>query len=227
MIMRHGVKLLALCGLLLAGCSAGNNAASPGRFLQNLATSQVSARLGGKESGAPQASAITRADIAGITDPLMRLSLPKRDLGALMFLKQTRAPYQLWFTIDNVGVTTRSGMVSTARGLGYELFGVIDPVMINLLEGKGGPGAGKRVHRVMNGANEVIDIPFDCTVQDLGAETKVVLQMAHATRHLQQSCTGVGESFVNDYWQGGGIVWASRQWMGPDVGYADLERLIQ
>ncbi len=44
---------------------------------------------------------------------------------------------------------------------------------------------------------------------------------------VQQRCSGGGGEVVNDYWvdSRGGLVWKSRQWAGPQIGYIRFRRL--
>jgi len=72
-----------------------------------------------------------------------------------------------------------------------------------------------------------VRLSLSCDLQDLGMETIVIVERSHHTRHLQERCEGGGGGVVNDYWVDPNrpVVWQSRQWAGPNVGYLRLRRL--
>ena len=72
-------------------------------------------------------------------------------------------------------------------------------------------------------------LALSCELVDLGPETIEIVERRHATRHLQQRCAGGGGRVVNEYWTDprAGILWQSRQWAGPHLGYIRLRRLVK
>ena len=69
----------------------------------------------------------------------------------------------------------------------------------------------------------VIDMGEDCDGMALGGETCVSQGATIGGQPLAQG------RVVNDYWADPhrGIMWMSRQWAGPDVGYLRIRRLIE
>jgi hypothetical protein len=76
--------------------------------------------------------------------------------------------------------------------------------------------------------NRGVSLALACDRQDLGPEAVTIVEIAHPARHLRETCTSSdGGSVVNDYWVDPQrrIVWQSRQWAGPVIGYIRTRRL--
>lgn len=224
------IRLLAslLAGaLLLTGCSVGNNVATPGLALTEAIEGVARARAAARQAGPNTAITVTRADLEGISDPLIRVSIENRKIVSFLYVKQDRPPYRIWFSPDNSSVIMRGGLATGSRGIGADLYSVDAPQMAAVLEGRGKPGPARRINRAFNGVSVVVDQEFDCVIADKGAQTITILQVNHPVRYITETCTGALESFENEYWLGGGTVWLSRQWFGKDLGYIRFERLIR
>ncbi|PJE30006.1 hypothetical protein CVM52_26195, partial [Pseudooceanicola lipolyticus] len=92
----------------------------------------------------------------------------------------------------------------------------------------GPAGGGERVMFIRTGDLEERRLGLACALQDLGPATITIVEQAQATRHLQERCTTPdGGEIVNDYWTDArqGLVWQSRQWAGPHIGYLRIRRL--
>lgn len=222
-LLSRALAVLSL-PIALTACSVGNDTESFGVALQEIIIEEARTRTV-RQSEAASPAALTRAQIAAFEEPMLRAEVPSYRINSLLYLAEERPPLQIWLSGDNASLAFRSGMVIRSQNVGIDLYSVEAPRMIAVLEGREGPGPARRVHRALNGANEVVAIEFTCTISDLGSTKVTIVGLSYPTRHLREACSSPTENFVNDYWQQGRTMWKSRQWFGEQIGYVTLERL--
>jgi len=226
-IAKHLRRTLGFLGLplVLLGCSVGQDVTSPGLVLQELLIAQGKAALNRNGNPSVAVMNLSRAQLNSLGETVLRAQIPNYGLAAVLFISQDRAPYSIWRTPDNVTLQFRSGLIIGSKGVGADLVAVDDPHMIAVLEGREGPGPGKRVNSAFDGTNATVKTEFTCQITDLGPENVTVAELSYPTRHLRQTCTSPNENFVNDYWVQGRTVWKSRQWFNDQIGYVTVERI--
>jgi hypothetical protein len=223
--MRRGL-LGGLAALVLAGCSGGTQ--EPSTIL--IALDRLGQSLA--RSDAPQAERppLTRAALDVLDGAFLEATIEDRDLLAYLFVNAEReddgpGPIVVWRTDDDITLTLRGGVLVATRGLGRDI------ISAGTLQQPGrpgpAPGTGQRQIFLMTGGNQVQTLTLACEVTDLGPETIVIVERAHPTRHLRETCQGGGGAIVNDYWVDAarGLVWQSRQWAGPQTGYMRFRQL--
>lgn len=223
--MRNPLTICGLLGLLaLAGCSSGNKQASLEEDLFRTA-------VAGRRAPAPAAPNLTRADLDKITGPLLETTVERRDQTGLLYISaeaQDATPGRvlLWRSGDNATLTLRNGVLVGTHGLGGDIISARVQVSGS---GPGPSASGPHVLHIRSRDNRAVRLALACDLVDLGPETIEIVEIRHATRHLQQRCEGAGGSVVNDYWidHGAGLIWQSRQWAGPHIGYLRLRRLTR
>lgn len=221
--------LLLVC-LALAGCSGKVSPSGSTTEVMGLATIRTlsSAVLSRKAAPAPNsADTLTRAQLAGITDPLIRTRTVKTGQRSLLYVAQRNGAAETWFSPHKAGVIIKSGLIVRTINLGNDLYAVDDPAMLAVLQGRGALGQARRVQSRLDGTNAVVVESYDCVIADRGVKTITVLSQSFRTRHFTQTCNNPSQSFANDFWlDSKGVVRASRQWIGADYGYLATERLI-
>ena len=214
--------------LMLAGCSGGAGA-SP--LYAQVGTALRSATAAKKAAREPRAQ-VTRARLDTLTDPFLEVTVERRDVVAYLFSSSVRrdgspGEIQQWRSDDAATITMRNGMLIATRGLGGDIMSSTVPVA----EGVTGPASGgEKIHDIRTGDLAIVHLVLACDLTDLGPETIVIVERAHATRHLSERCIAEGGGTVeNDYWvdSRAGIVWQSRQWAGPHIGYLRFRRLTE
>lgn len=220
---------LALAGLvILAACSSSNSVEKPqGVVLANLIKQQIGKAASPKVQPVNTALILTRGQLAGITEPLIRIRSETTKDTSLLYVAQRNAGSEIWKSADNASFTMRRGVIVQTRGLGHDLYASDASGLISALQ-RGGASQGlTRINRRMEGTNQVVSDSYACDLVDLGGESLVVLGLSFATRHYRETCQGAGETYANDYWvDSRGVVRASRQRIGPEFGHVYLERLI-
>lgn len=220
------LRIAALAGaLLVAGCSTDPN--SP--------LSQITEQAARVLPGQRQATAapidvrnLTRADIAGETLPLMRVTLGGEDgSAAALALAAENRGVETWVTGNQVSVLLDGPVLFGTRGLGPDLI-TAETAPTRALLAAGRSGEVTRALRRLDGNDDLVPVTFRCTLRQQGSQTIEILQRRHVTRRAVETCIAPdGTRFENVYWIGDGVLWQSRQWVGDRIGYMTTERLIR
>jgi len=225
MIKRWHLAPVLLAVLILGACSQGNQV-TPLQLQVLQAGQQI---IASKRSVKVERPPLTRSTLDAVEGSYIEAVVERRDALAYLHVdarRQDQHPGQItvWRTDDNVTLTMRNGVLIATRGLGGDLLSAQVPVRSGTL----GPAhGGAHVMSLRSGANHQRRLSLACELIDLGPETVRIVEQSYSTRHLQQRCSGGGGEVVNDYWvdSSAGLVWKSRQWAGPQIGYIRFRRL--
>lgn len=215
-----------LCLLLVAACGA-NSSDDP--FLN--AISQIRTGLFNRAESGGTGFTATRASLqeAGITQPVLVARLPRHDISVGLLEHQTNRGVTVWRSLDGSTLSTAGGLLRNTRGFGQDLHSLeTDPLAAAL--GSGDDAEYSRLFRALDGDGALLRARLYCRLIPVGQERIDVLGRAYDTWRFQETCEADGLDtpvFQNDYWLGaGGEIWRSRQWAGAELGYAELERVI-
>lgn len=217
-----------IAGILMTGCSRGNDVAPLELQVAKVLRGVIAGKFAGKSADRPP---LTRATLNGLPGSFLEVILERSGQLAYLYVSAERRDSQpgkitVWRTEDNVSVVMRNGVLIGMQGLGGAMVSSSAMVRGN----QPGPAhSGERIQFFRNLDNKKTRVVMACDVVDLGAETIVIVERNHATRHVQERCKGSGGTVVNDYWidSRAGLVWRSRQWAGPNVGYLVIRRLTK
>ncbi|WP_165978801.1 YjbF family lipoprotein [Antarcticimicrobium luteum] len=229
----RSAALAAAALLAVSGCSRGTDAPPTQLQLLNAARTSAGAIAGKvRRTEAPARPPLTRAALEQVQVPVLEVTVERRGDWAFLFrtLERTDSSpgrIEQWSTEDsNVTISLRGGVLIATRGLGGDLLSSA----VRVSDARPGPdGGGAHRQMIRNLDYRETALALSCDLVDLGPETIEIVERRHATRHLQQRCTGGGGRVVNDYWTDprAGLVWQSRQWAGPHLGYLSLRRLVK
>jgi len=215
----------AFAGLILAGCSAGND--MPSVELQVLDAARGA--IASKTAPQTQRPKLTRAILDTLDVASIEVTLERNDQLAYLFEDAKRrdgraGKITVWRTEDQVTLAMRNGVLIATRGLDG---GIISSAVQVSGDAPGPSRGGERVQYIRALDNKEIRLSMACEVVNLGPEQIVIVERRHATRHVQERCAGGGGTVVNDYWidSRAGVVWQSRQWAGPNLGYLRIRQL--
>lgn len=228
----RAIRALAGAALVLglAACSGGKG--SQPLYPQFLAAARDSIAQNQVRKANAQRPPLTRAALNTVEGAYIEVTLERSGIFAYLSRSATRrdeTPGQVeqWRTEDNVTLSLRNGVLIATRGLGGDIISsavnVADP-------GTGPSGSGQKLHFIRTGDLAERALALACDLRDLGTETIEIVELRYRVRHLQEDCTAAeGGRVVNDYWVDSqkGIVWKSRQWAGPHIGYMRLRRLTE
>lgn len=218
--------LAALAALpLLAACQGGVDA--PTVQLQILEAAEAAIRA--KAAPPPPRPALTRATLDRLDGAFLEATREGTGQTAILGVNLTRrdgSPGRItvWRAEDDVTLAMRNGVLIATRGLGGD---VISSEVQVAGDTPGPARGGQRVQYIQALDNKAVPVRLRCDLADLGPETITIVERRHATRHLRETCRGESGTVVNDYWTGGGVVWQSRQWAGPFVGYLQTRQLTE
>ena len=196
--------------LLLAGCGellpVGRGAPDPG------AGSQIG----------PGRAGIDRAG-----RPLLMARLPELGTQALMRPAGRNGDVVTWAAPDRVSISLAGGVLVATRGLGADLMSAEIAETRAMLAGAPMRDPGyARLHGYLDGEHRPQFDSFLCREAGRRPETITLRGMTRQTTRVTERCTAPEAGFVNEYWLGAdGLVWKSRQWVGPAIGHLETARL--
>ena len=212
---------LALLGLaVLAACG-------------NAPDATVMAAIGGLASRITQpraapvdAKALLSPQVLAAADqPVMLAEIPARRAAASLIVAGTNGSHVTWVSGDGISLTLQSGLLTASRGLGYDLMSADVSQSLLLLQGNSGTAV--RVHRYLDGENQITLRSFVCSASPAGAESVDLITRRVSARIVAENCASSGESFTNRYWiAGSGHIIKSEQWVGPETGMIRLLRVV-
>lgn len=201
--------------LALAGC--GSDRADEGLLARQIGASlRGGAMIFGPRADVPDIPpALTPAVLAGIGAPVMVARVGPPDQVAGFLPVAANGQVLTWSTQSgSVTLSFTGGTLTATRGLGDDLLSV-DTEELRARLASGEEGLTVRVHRYLDGENQVRAVAFRCRVADAGPDAAELPFETRPARLFIERCTGVERSFENRYWRSDGIVVRSEQWVGP------------
>jgi len=222
--MKIGIAPLTL--LLLIGCSGGTDEVPLELEVIQAGQEFVKQR---RADPPPERAPLRRSDLDALEGSFQEVTLERADTLAYLSVNAIRTDDHpgrivVWRSEDDVTLATRNGVLIQTRGLPGDLLSST----VQVAGRRPGPASGgEHVQMVRSLDDRQVRLSLACDLADLGPEVIEIVERQHQTRHLQQRCQGGGGTVVNDYWvdDAAGVVWQSRQWGGPHIGYIRLRRL--
>ena len=204
-----GCIVLASCGPLVSDSPLGQMAS---RFAPS------------QQQAAPSPEAVQAAQVAMAQREQIAFALVELNTSSRAFVAGRNGRQVTWQTANGESITLENGLLVATRGLGDDLMGA------NVSEARraliAGGGEATREASFLGSQDEIIRRVFECQVVDRGAETLTLYDTSRRTTKFVETCVGQSISFENQYWIGtSGNVWQSRQWISPQIGYIDNQKL--
>lgn len=221
------MRVLAILSLLAVG--ACGQAASDDAYLSAL--QQFRGGLFNRNEAEPAAFSATRASLAdaGITQPVLVARMPDAGIAVGLLEYRTTRGVTIWRSLDGNTLSTVAGLLRNTRGFGPDLHSLETDGLSHAME-RGESAQYSRQFRALDGEGRLVAVRLYCSLTSDGAERVDVLGRGYDTHRFSETCRTDGRQtpvFVNTYWRGqGGEIWRSRQWAGPELGYAELERVV-
>lgn len=222
--VRYGLAMLAAC--VVAGCSGGVQSPARGTELVNAVGSVFQARR--QQQDRP---VLTRAVLDGLDGAFLEATVEDTGNLAYMFVNADRQDsypgrVRVWRTEDNVTLTTRQGVLIQTRGLGGDVLATDVDVRAGVL---GPASGGERRMQIRALDNRSVSLVGACSLTDLGPSQITIVERVHPTRHIRETCEFPNGAIQNDFWtdSSADVIWQSRQWAGPSIGYITLRQLTR
>lgn len=212
------MKRLALLALLvLAACGSETGVNDD----LALAKRRLALVLGGGAAAGGGLPPLSRALFDSIGKPLLKVTLVEKDVTAVLGLVAQNGNAVTWATADNITLSLRDGVIVASRGLVDDLMSASVP---SLRELAGGIGVVQRQHFMLQGGEREVMAAFDCSLALKGTESLTLYDIGYSVRHVVETCKGPSATFRNEYWlEAGGKMRQSRQWIGKQVGFVELQ----
>jgi len=167
---------------------------------------------------------LTRAQIDAADGEFLLFAMVESESSGLLAHSAKNGARRTWTSDEGISLTLHDGVIVATRGLGNDLMGAdAADAQAAIAEGQ---GMSLRVHDHLGGEDQIIQRSYNCTVSTLREDKLGILDRQYATRLVQESCVGKRVRFKNLYWvDGAGVIWQSRQWISPRVGFVDIQRL--
>lgn len=170
---------------------------------------------------------LTRAQLAGVDQPLMQVVMPSRDALGTVVIAGRNGEVITWQTSDNRTMAFDHGVLVATRGLGEDLMSADVAQARAILRGGGNDWA-PRIHSYLDGENQQYFTTFQCRALSRTPETIEIVERRHATTHVVERCVNDDLTFDNHYWLGrDGVMWQSHQWASPSLGLIETQRLVR
>ncbi|MDO6586424.1 YjbF family lipoprotein [Salipiger sp. 1_MG-2023] len=158
--------------------------------------------------------------------PVIFLSLPDRETQALLLRIEQNGPYATYANKARQSVVLRDGMITGTRGLSGDLMSTDQGPLLDLVRARQ-TGTASYIQRWLTPEDVTRVVTYSCGVEpDKPVDVALGLVKAQATEVIAACESPDGPAFVDYYVvDGSGEILASRQWLGPNIGYAVLHRL--
>lgn len=198
----------------LVGCTSDGEDRLKLGLLRDSLTDWVS---GEKPDITPSRALVDEAEV-----PLILARLPERGMQATIYPIEQNGPVTTWTATDKTTLALRGGQLIGSRGLAPDLMSAAVPTLTDLRSG----APVRRSHFYLGRDDQTERQDFSCVGRTEGAEVVEIIGVGFPTQVISESCEGDGSRFTNRYWvQADGTVRQSVQWVGPGVGFMELQRL--
>lgn len=166
--------------------------------------------------------------LASTDEPLALISFDKNQTVALLRQIETNGPYRTWASYgssERRSVTTRAGVVTATRGLGFDLMSSSVNGLLDMVTERR-DGIERQLLRHLDGENIIEETEAYCAFTPDGTEPYSRGTLRQTTTRIDVFCKIDDGRFLNHYLvnEAGRIVEA-RQWLGPDLGFATFQAL--
>jgi hypothetical protein len=144
------------------------------------------------------------------------------EIDGLMVVRDRKGEIVTWTDGGGVTVTFRNGVLIETRGFGADLMSSHAPTAGQIA----GSGTYQRSYFFASAEDVNERRDYTCHPETVGSETLVIYGRSHVTRHVTEICERPGARITNHYWFEGGAIRKSRQWVSPNLGSIELERVI-
>lgn len=223
---------LSVLAVVLAGCASNPNEMS----FQKQFLSEAKARFAKNDATANQRAAIesmSRKQLSGIGDnPTILIDLETLRQYGTLFQISKNGDSDVFMTFDNKTITFEHGVMVATRGLGADLMWLDATETLAAMKSRTVKSTTtKRIHKTLDGENRATGQVFDCRYKETGRQKVVSVHKQFNLTRITEDCASEskpGAEYSNEYWVDipTGIIWKSRQWAGPVIGYLAIDVLI-
>jgi hypothetical protein len=227
--LRHAL-LLAVLLLAVAGCGSDAGQTETSNMARGLLKNLIGVATAGRAaeaapSDAPTPDQIAAAALGSFAGPLMLVTLEAQGQTTVMGLYGENGPMRTYALPSEQSLILRSGILVGTRGFGFDMMSAeTDAVAALILARK--EGAAAKVQRYLDAENVERPLPMECAVSRGDKSEYEVAGLKFRGIQMVEICAFQGQAVGSAYLVSDkGAVLASRQWIGPELGYVTLQTL--
>ena len=214
--------------LAVAGC--GSDKTPSALPIKAIVLGQIEKLKGaGQPAAAPiEPDAATLAEGRRVLEeggqPVMAVTDKSLGLATFMVPLGSNSGVVTWANPEYQTIALQNGVILATRGFGADLMSAQAPTAQNLSRGT---GSHRRVHYVLDGADQTVTQSFDCTLSVSNNEKIAILGLSYVTRKVVEDCSGLAGDLTNTYWfDAQGLIRQSQQARQPGVENMQLQAII-
>lgn len=223
--------LLALLALALAGCGSDAGTSESGKLARGLIGNLIGAVAGGRAADAaapaeaPTPEQIAAGALESFAGPLMLVVLEAQGQTTVMGLYGENGNMRTYALPSEQSIILRDGVLAGTRGFGFDVMSAETDAVSALLRSRKA-GVAEKVQRYLDADNVERPLPMQCEI-GRGAQSQIeAAGKRYRVTQMTEVCSFQGQSVAGGYLvSDSGLVLASRQWLGPELGYVSLQTL--
>ena len=173
--------------------------------------------------------ALTRAAIAHIEKPLLRISAQTLGVKTLFAQVAQNGPYRTYLNNLKMSVTYSDGIITATRGFGLDLLsqGISIPTK-NIFAETNAPKFYTRTQQQLVKTKTVTELDYNCILEKGAPETITIVEIEYPVVKYTEICRNKGRAFSNFYWldEDTKQIWKSAQSIGQHAGFFITEVLV-
>lgn len=181
-----------------------------------------------RQGGAPADPRVglTRAALQEYGRPVLYVRLPRSGTAALLDPVGRNGDVVTWQAPGRISLSLDSGVLTATRGMGADLMSAELGDTRKMLVGTPAASGYARLYGHLDGEHRPVFKSFLCRPVERTLVTITLVGQSHRVTRIAEACTSPDMTVINSYWRGSdGMIWKSRQWVSPDIGYVETERL--
>lgn len=176
-------------------------------------------------SAAPTPDQIAAAALESFAGPLMLVTLEAQGSTTVMGLYGQNGPMRTYALPSEQSIILRDGILAATRGFGFDVMSAETDAVAALIRARK-EGTAAKVQRYLDAENVERPLPMDCAISRGDKSEYEIAGMTFRGTQMVEVCAFQGQAVGNVYLVSDrGEVLASRQWIGPELGYMTLQTL--
>lgn len=156
----------------------------------------------------------------------LRITIVKAGTQATLAPVSQRGDVTVWQTLDGITLSFQDGILIATRGLGDDLMASDVDATRDMLRGNVTQEYYPQIRSYLDGEDQIQFRSFQCRRSGLTREQVRLGEVSRSLTRISEHCVSPGRDVTNTFWiDTAGTVVKSRQWVRPNVGYVETERV--
>jgi hypothetical protein len=217
--------------LAVAGCGNSAGRSDGGSLAVGMVRNLVGVVAAGRTaaaaepSEAPTPDQIAAAALESFAGPLMLVVLESQGQTTVMGLYGENGNMRTYALPSEQSIILRDGILAGTRGFGFDVMSADTDAVAALIRARK-EGVAAKVQRYLDADNVERPLPMECAISRGDKSEFEVAGKRYRGTQMLEVCSFQGQAVGSGYLvSDAGAVLASRQWIGPELGYITLQTL--